>query len=433
MKITSLQIADYKRIHAVSLIPDGNTVLLTGDNGQGKSSVLDAIVEAIQGSVAEHPIRTGADSTTITLSIAGEAQTYTVRRRITPAGSYLDITTADGLKVPKAATFLAGLVGQLSFDPEQFARLKPVDQAEQLRRTVGLDTTAIDAKIAALFATRRDANRDAKQAVAALDALPKPVSLELMPEKSVAEMAEEGRKLTAEADEMQARAAEVDRAYKQVSLTSADVTRLKDLLAKAEANLENDVRIHAELNDKWRADNCVERNTKARERLETLRAEYKTVDTTNRQARAHNASVEAFTKAKARADELGDASAELDAQLIKAQEARQKAIKAANFPIEGLSITEAGVTLNGIPFADLNTAERIKVSTLIAMAANPKLRVIFVREGALINRANLKIITDLASDRGYQVWIEKFQEEAGAEGIHIVDGGVALIDGKPTA
>ena len=100
-------------------------------------------------------------------------------------------------------------------------------------------------------------------------------------------------------------------------------------------------------------------------------------------------------------------------------------------PIPGLAITDDVVTLNGVPFADLNTAQRIQVSAMIAMAQNPTLKVIFVREGALISRSNLAVLQDLADKKGYQLWIEKFQEEAGSTGLHIVEGHVEQIDGKP--
>jgi hypothetical protein len=323
------------------------------------------------------------------------------------------------------------LVGQLSFDPEAFARLKPTDQSEQLRRAVGLDTTKADQQIAALYATRRDANRDAKQAQAALDALPRPVALELMPEKSVADLTSEGERLKAEGDAIDQQKLALNSAELALDSAKGDVADLEEQLAKARERLTKREKEFADISEKWTADKCEERRASITNRLNELRNEYRTIDATNREARAHNASVETFTKAKAKAEELAQAAKDIDARHAAAVEAKEQLIKAARFPIEGLSITDAGVVLNGIPFADLNTAERIKVSTLIAMAANPKLRVIFVREGALINRANLKIITDLANERGYQVWIEKFQEEAGSEGIHIVDGGVALIDGKP--
>lgn len=65
------------------------------------------------------------------------------------------------------------------------------------------------------------------------------------------------------------------------------------------------------------------------------------------------------------------------------------------------------------------------------MAQNPKLKVILIREGALVNKTNMKVLTDLAAIGGYQLWIEKFQEEASSDGLHITDGHISHVNGNP--
>ena len=47
MKIVKLTAENFKRLEAVEITPDGNTVLISGRNGQGKSSVLDSILAAL--------------------------------------------------------------------------------------------------------------------------------------------------------------------------------------------------------------------------------------------------------------------------------------------------------------------------------------------------------------------------------------------------
>jgi recombinational DNA repair ATPase RecF len=42
MKITKLIAENVKKLSVVEITPDGNLVQITGKNGQGKSSVLDA-------------------------------------------------------------------------------------------------------------------------------------------------------------------------------------------------------------------------------------------------------------------------------------------------------------------------------------------------------------------------------------------------------
>ena len=49
MKIVSLQAENIKKLVAVEIKPDGNMVQITGKNGHGKTSVLDAIWWALAG------------------------------------------------------------------------------------------------------------------------------------------------------------------------------------------------------------------------------------------------------------------------------------------------------------------------------------------------------------------------------------------------
>lgn len=52
MKIIRLDAANVKRLKAVEITPDGTLQVVTGANGAGKSSVLDAIWLALGGGPA---------------------------------------------------------------------------------------------------------------------------------------------------------------------------------------------------------------------------------------------------------------------------------------------------------------------------------------------------------------------------------------------
>ena len=65
MKIIRFEAENVKRLKAVEITPDGTVQVVTGRNGQGKSSVLDAIFLALGGGDAKKtvamPIRVGAE------------------------------------------------------------------------------------------------------------------------------------------------------------------------------------------------------------------------------------------------------------------------------------------------------------------------------------------------------------------------------------
>src|SRR4051812_1903349 len=83
MKIVSLQAENIKRLVAVQITPDGNLVQITGKNGQGKSSVLDAIWWALAGSgnIQAQPIRKGEARGSIRLDLGELVVTRTFTRK----------------------------------------------------------------------------------------------------------------------------------------------------------------------------------------------------------------------------------------------------------------------------------------------------------------------------------------------------------------
>jgi recombinational DNA repair ATPase RecF len=100
MNILELNINDVKRISAVEINPTtGEPVILTGDNAQGKSSILDSIEVLLTNKGLDDPIRHGRTSGKIVAGIgAGEVE-YLLERKFTRSGDTLTITGPDGCKV----------------------------------------------------------------------------------------------------------------------------------------------------------------------------------------------------------------------------------------------------------------------------------------------------------------------------------------------
>ena len=103
--------------------------------------------------------------------------------------------------------------------------------------------------------------------------------------------------------------------------------------------------------------------------------------------------------------------------------AKNDAIKKATFPVEGLGFDDNGVTYNGVPFSQSGSAVRLRVSIGMAMAMNPKLRVIRICDGSLLDSKNMAIIEEMAKEHDFQCFVEKV-DETGKIGIVIEDGSV---------
>src|SRR3990172_2313145 len=138
LRIVKLEAANVKRLTAVEITPDGSLIVVGGKNGAGKTSVLDSIAMALGGKdlVPELPLRRGADHGHVEVDLGD----LVVRRTFTEkGGGTLTVGNKDGAIYKSPQKILDQLVGRLSFDPLDFARMDPRQQRETLRSLVGLD------------------------------------------------------------------------------------------------------------------------------------------------------------------------------------------------------------------------------------------------------------------------------------------------------
>ena len=98
-------------------------------------------------------------------------------------------------------------------------------------------------------------------------------------------------------------------------------------------------------------------------------------------------------------------------------------INTAKFPIAGLGVDDENVIFNDIPLQNLSTGQQIRVSTAIAMALNPQVKIILIREGSLLDTDGLKVVFDMAQEKDYQIWIESVEDTKGV-GIFIENGEI---------
>lgn len=402
LRIVSLQASNIKKLKAITIAPTGNVVTLTGPNGSGKSSVLDSIWYALGGkeNICDQPVRRGASSASTVVKIgtpAGEVQ-LVCTRKISSAGTSIQVTDADGRPQSSPQTLLDRLIGNLSFDPLEFARMDDKPRVETLRRLVGLDFTTQDAERAKLYADRTLVNRDKDNLQATLNSNPIPkdapkarVSVQdLMTSLSEGITRNQANGKTRDAVES-ARLALA--AFIQQRTTAEEALR-KALAAEHAATEQLAAAKNA-------ASNLVDVD------LAPIRQAIG-------DAESHNALFDRVERTKnAEAQWIGKdkESRRLTEAIETIDRSKQEALAAAKFPLPGLSFDETGVVYSGLPFSQASTGEQLRVSVAVGMALNPRLRVIFIRDGSLIDEAGLKLIAELAQANEYQVWIETVRSD----------------------
>lgn len=376
LTIVRLTAENVKRLRAVSIAPDGNLVVLSGRNGQGKTSVLDAIAFALGGKdeLCPEPVRRGADTAEIVCDLGD----LVVRRRfIAGGGTTVEVSTREGLRYPSPQKILDELVGKLTFDPLAFARQAPKEQQETLRALLGLDFTDDDARHDALYEERTMVNRELKAAQAKLQGL---VEHQGVPDTPLA------------ASDIAAQIQAANAKNNAVRLRNERLAAI-DARAKAlQAELE-------QLGAEWQTLNATDATTIE---VAPLVARLAEIDTVNAKVRSNQKRAEFATEVEAKKSR----SDELTQQINAIKASKSERIAAAKMPIAGLGFGETGVTLNGLPLEQGSGAEQLRVSVAIGIAMNPRLRVLLVRDASLLDQDSLHLVAKMAQEAGAQVWLE---------------------------
>lgn len=179
MRIIKFVGENIKRIKTVQITPEGRVIEITGPNGQGKSSVLDAIFYALRGTegIPTKVVRQGEEKAFVKLEIGDSKPELIITRHFSAVGTTrLTVESPEGAVFKSPQSLLDTLVGALSFDPLEFIRLKPAEQLNALRAVVKLDVDLdkLDAQTQKVFEARTGTKRELKRLEARLMVLPAP-------------------------------------------------------------------------------------------------------------------------------------------------------------------------------------------------------------------------------------------------------------------
>jgi len=373
MRILQLNSQNIKKIKAVEIRPKDNVVVISGKNDQGKTSVLDSIFYALAGKDSLKktpvPIREGEKTAQTRLDLGN----YIVTRKWTSNDkSYLEVTGKDGRSYKTPQQLIDSFIGDLSFDPLEFAQMKEKEQRELLLGLINLDIDLAhtDTKIEVLYDQRRQKGQEVKLLQGQRED-----SEEGLPDKliSIAELQEEYEKALSynnNIDSIHARLID----YQHLLID------YEKQLEEIQKQIEN-TKINIKNHEKYLAD-------KVKVDTDPIKQNITNAESINEKIRARERNKEAdrkFEKAQAEYDEFTK-------QIYALADSKKQALNKAKMPIKGLGIN---------------------VSMAIAVSFNPKLKVVLIRDGSLLDDDNMKIISEMAKGQDLQIWVERVNDQSG--------------------
>lgn len=410
--------------------------LVGGKNAQGKSSALAALLMALSGKsgMDDYPalsLRKGEKKGKVTVVLTGddsgsESITVELSLRQDKAGAIVEdfrVLDSAGKKEPEPRKLLQKLFTLRAFDPLAFERMEAKAKATLVQKMLGLDLSKFDMEHAKVYEQRTELGRDGKRLASQFEAAKKHDDAPAAEVKVVDLMAD----LDKLAEENKSRS-EMGKLAHDLKVRRVDLTmeseELKQEIARLQQRLaETDEQIGVAT----KAENeALAKFNKLPDRsadIAAVKEKIAKADETNRKVRenADHARMDAELK------EFRGAYQKLSDKLTKIAEERADAVANAKWPVPGMELTENGLLMNGLPFEQASTSQRIMASVKVGMALNPKLRLLVCQHGSDLDNDTLDALDAVVKEHGFQFLCEivtRSKEDEERCAVVISDGSV---------
>lgn len=351
VKINELLIENVKRVKAVQFEPsaDGLTII-GGRNGQGKTSVLDAIAWALGGNNYK-PSVPERDGALVPPNLHIELSNGLIVER-KGKNSTLKVTDPNGNK--SGQQLLNEFVSTLALDLPKFINGSDKDKADSLLKILGIgDVLAqLDTKENQLYAQRTEVGRIADRKKKAADEMPMYPNVPKEP-VSATELIKQQQEILARNGENEQKRQNAARYERMLAEAQIAFDEAKAALQKAEQDCLTARKSAEDLHDESTAE------------LEKNLAE---IEALNIKIRA-NSTKEA---AEVEANNLQQEYDGLTEQIESVREERNKLLDSAELPLPGLSVKDGKLIYYNMPWDGMSGSDQLKVATAIVRKLNPQ-------------------------------------------------------------
>ena len=390
VKIASLELENVKRIKAVRLVPtEKGLTVIGGNNGQGKTSVLDAIAWALGGD-RYRPSSPERDGSVVPPRIRIVLNNGLVVER---AGKNSALRVTDPTGHRGGQQLLNSFVEELALNLPKFMEASGKEKADTLLKIIGVGDQLylLENKEKQLYNQRLTIGRIADQKAKYAKEMP---FYDGVPETPVSAMEliqrqQEILLRNAENQKKRSRAQELAQELRQTEKTLEDQTdRLRRLLEEQTQTQYKLDRLRENLQEARRTAQELRDESTAQ-----LEADLQNIDAINIKVRAN------LDREKAEAEAQGY-SRQYDAlteELEKTRQEKYELLHGARMPLEELSVEDGELTYRGKRWDGMSGSEQLKVSAAIVRELNPKCGFV------LLDKLEQM---DISTLRDFGIWLE---------------------------
>ena len=455
MYIKKLELLNFQVIEKFEAEFNGNVYFVTGDNELGKSTLLKAIGALLTGE-RDDVLRNGASKGFAKMVVGDDGEEFDVSLSFTennPRGTLTIKQKSTGMATNNVS-MLQRIFGYQDFDAVEFSRWS--ETADGRRKQIAVVKSllapavrerieSIDVEVSGLKTERTGVNRDVKTfdtLIAQISERMEPGDVEkyatpidvtgLMEQQATnAKLIEKAKTVRAMLTQRTEQLAAIPGRIEAEKAKAAETAKVyADKVAAAKAAYEQAVAEQAGAITK--IDSVLKENIAAIEAekadLETRKAnaeiwldkyEQNNPEKTNvpellAKAEAHNKKyslVEQYKEKKHLFDNAVAKAEQMEARIDALAKERAELITNAKLPIDGLTFTDDGLELNGVPFVPgkVSDSQIMEIAAKLVIASNPTVKVFRIARGESLGAKRLETIIDIAKRNGFQGFIEQVQ------------------------
>lgn len=409
VKISSLELENVKRIRAVQIVPTSTGLtVIGGNNGQGKTSVLDAIAWALGGD-RYRPSAPTRDGSVTPPRIRLELSNGLVVER---SGKNSALKVSDPAGQRAGQQLLNSFVEELALNLPKFMEASGEEKADTLLKIIGVGDrlTALELQEKQIYNQRHAIGQIADQKKKHAKEMPLYTGV---PDKPVSalELIQRQQAILAKNGENQRKRNQAEQLELRKSNCEQLVQNLEAELAEAKQTLEQvlvDLRI-AQLD-------VLDLQDESTAEIET---DLQNIEAINIKIRANCDREKAEQEAEGYSGQYEALTTELEG--IRKQ--KYDLLNGAQLPLEGLSVEDGELTYHGKKWDAMSGSDQLRVSTAIVRALNPRCGFVLLDKLEQMDLHTLREFGAWLQEQGLQAIATRVS--TGGECSIIIEDGVA--------